>query len=529
MMALLLFLLLQAAAPRAGISGSVIDAGTAHLQPLFDARVELIRPSGSPIVTRTDANGRFEFPGLPAGRYRVSVTRDGYQRKSATIQLTTGQQRNDVLMELDLAPTLFGHVRDPYNVPIANALVEAIKVVYGPRGDRSVEAVESALTDDRGEYHLYWLDPGEYYIRASSLVLKPGATIPGNDPAAAPGPTYAPTYFPGFRDPKEAASIQLRVGSNLSAFDFKLQPTSRVDLWGNISIQSTGESVGTAITAALAGSVASVQKFEGRSIAPGLLVPSREVGEFKLSGMLPGTYVVSAQYLSGGQQLVVHRKFTLKGMERAFVLKLIPGSTVVGLAGFVSSPGLDLRSVRVALDSVDSDLPSPSIASLGANGQFSVSRVEPGDYALRFVDLPGDVYVKSARSGEVDIQTKPLRVGEISPDAIRVVLGADGGRLDGSVLDSADRPFGGADVVLVPDSRRRNSPDQYRVTSSEGDGRFTLRGIPPGDYKLFAWQSIEPNAYLNDLYMTGYESFGVPLTIAPNAVGSISLRLIPMN
>jgi hypothetical protein len=194
--AIFLLLLFQAAAPRAAISGSVVDVGTPYLQPLFDARVELIRPSGSPMVSRTDANGRFAFSGLPSGRYRVSVTRDGYQRKSASIELATGQQRSDIVMALDLAPTLFGHVRDPYNIPIANVVVEAIKVVYGPRGDRSVESVESALTDDQGEYHLYWLDPGDYYIRASSLELKPGAEIPGNPPSYAVLPSYAPTYFP---------------------------------------------------------------------------------------------------------------------------------------------------------------------------------------------------------------------------------------------------------------------------------------------------------------------------------------------
>jgi hypothetical protein len=481
------------------------------------------------MVLRTDPNGRFTFSDLPAGRYRISVMRDGYQRKSATLELASGQQRSDIVMALDLAPTLFGHVRDPLNVPIANVLVQAIKVVYGPRGGRSVVSVESALSDDRGEYHLYWLDPGEYYIRASSLDLKPGETIPGNSGTDASGPRYAPTYFPGFRDPNDATLIRLRVGSNFSAFDFKLQPTSAVGLSGNISILSTGERVGTTITATPAGAGASNQKFEGRSIAPGPNVSYRDEGEFKLGGMFPGTFVVSAQYSSRGEQLSVHRKVTLKGSELAFILKLLPGSTVNGRVGFVSGPPLDLRSARLSLDSVDPDLPSPSTVSVDPNGQFAVTRVEPGDYALRFIDLPGDVYLKSARSGEVDIQTKPLHIDSASPESIRVVLGVDGGRMDGLVVDNANHPFAGADVVLVPDASRRNSPGQYRAVTSEADGRFTLRGIPPGEYKLFAWQTIEPNAYLNDAYMTAYEPLGVPITIAPNAVGTISVRMIPMD
>ena len=525
MIAFLLLLLFQATAPRASISGSVVDVGTVYLQPLLDARVELIRPSGSPILARTDPNGRFAFSNLPAGRYRVSVTRDGYQRKSVAVELSSGQQRSDVVVALDLAPILFGHIRDPLNVPIANVLVEAVKVVYGPRGGRSVVSVESALSDDLGEFHLYWLDPGEYYIRASSLELKPGETIPGNSRSDAPGPRYAPTYFPGFRDPKDATLIRLRVGSNFSAFDFKLQPALNAAIQGHIYIEATGESAGGAtIIATYAGAVASDQKFQTRSTPSG-----RDIGEFGMGGMTQGTYIVSSQYSFGGQQFIVHRKASIKTSERAFMLYLSPGSTVTGRMNAPAGPAVDLRSARVALESVDPDLPSPANVNVDPNGQFSLARVEPGEYVLRTVNLPGDVYVKSIRSGEADIQTKPLVIRYASPESIRVDLGVDGGRLDGVVVDSANHPFAGATVGLVPDAARRNSPDQYRATESEADGHFSLRGIPPGDYRLFAWQNIEPNAYLNDVYMTGFEPLGVLMTVAPGSEGNISVRLIPMD
>jgi len=524
MIVLLLLLLFQSAAPGAGVSGSVVDVGTVYLQPLLDARVELIRPSGSPMVARTDPNGRFAFSGLPAGRYRLSVTRDGYQRKSVAVELSNGQQRSDVVVALDLAPTLVGHVQDPYNIPIANVLVEAIKVIYGPRGDRSVVSVESALSDDRGEYHLYWLDPGEYYIRASSLDLKPGESIPGNPETGVSAPRYAPTYFPGFRDPKDATLIRLRVGSNFSPFDFKLQQAIAVSISGTIYIESTGERVGTTIIATYAGAVASDQKFQAKSASSG-----RDMGLYGMGGMTPGTFIVSAQYSSGGQQLVVHRKATIKISERSFNLYLSPGSTVNGKLSILAGPAFDLRSARVALESIDPGLPSPAIAGVDEAGQFSLARVEPGEYILRTVNLPGDVYVKSIRSGDADVQSRPLFIRYASPEAIRIDLGVDGGRMDGVVVDSANHAFAGATVAVVPDATRRNSPDQYRATESDADGHFTLRGIPPGEYKLFAWQNIEPNAYLNDVYMTGFEPLGIQMTIAPNSVGSISVRLIPMD
>jgi hypothetical protein len=456
------------------------------------------------------------------------VTRDGFIRKIATVVIGVGEQRNSILISLDAAPTLYGHVYDPNNVPISNALLEAIKVNYGPRGDRSVVTVVSALSDDRGEYHLYWLDPGDYYIRASLLPQKQSDGTTGNSTTESSVPIYAPTYFPGFRDPKDATMIHLQLASNLNAFNFKLQTTTAVELWGHISsIEDPSVGVGAEIIATPAGAVASSRKYEGWSTGPP--ASTKDLGEFKLNGMASGTYIISAQYLSVGQMLTVHRKVTLKGPEHSLVLAVSPGSTVSGQIATDSGGAIELRGARLVLDSIDPDLPSPPMASVGPNGQFAVMRVEPGDYAIRVLDLPGDAYLKSAVSGKADILAKSLRVDFASPESIRVVLGVDGSRLDGVVEDNAKHPFAEAQVVLVPDASRRNSPDQFRITTSDVDGHFTLRGIPPGEYKLFAWQNVEANAYMNPIYMENFERFGVSMTVPSVVSGNTSVRLIPMD
>jgi hypothetical protein len=51
----------------------------------------------------------------------------------------------------------------------------------------------------------------------------------------------------------------------------------------------------------------------------------------------------------------------------------------------------------------------------------------------------------------------------------------------------------------------------------------------PGEYKLFAWDSIESNAELNAEYMRGYENLGTPVRIAPGENPSVPLRLIRMS
>jgi hypothetical protein len=80
-------------------------------------------------------------------------------------------------------------------------------------------------------------------------------------------------------------------------------------------------------------------------------------------------------------------------------------------------------------------------------------------------------------------------------------------------------------MVLVPDADRRR-PDQYRAALTDGDGRFSLRGIPPGEYTAYAWDRIEPYAFLNSDFMARYAEAAVPLHIAPGVNPDKNLRAI---
>src|ERR1019366_7157302 len=78
---------------------------------------------------------------------------------------------------------------------------------------------------------------------------------------------------------------------------------------------------------------------------------------------------------------------------------------------------------------------------------------------------------------------------------LQVQLGTDGGRITGTVFDSTRHLRAGAQLVLVPDGDRRGRPEQYKFAQSDIQGTFAIRGVPPGDYKLFAWEVLEPYAY----------------------------------
>ncbi len=110
---------------------------------------------------------------------------------------------------------------------------------------------------------------------------------------------------------------------------------------------------------------------------------------------------------------------------------------------------------------------------------------------------------------------------------LEITISATGGRIDGVVLTEEQEGFGGASVVLVPEERRRDQRRFYKSATTDQNGRFTLRGIPPGDYKLFAWEEIERGAYQDPAFLRPYEEQGELVEVEEGSRLSVQLHLIP--
>ena len=113
-----------------------------------------------------------------------------------------------IIFELDPAATATGRVLDTLGEPISNVLIDALRRTFDVRGNPRLTRVAAALTDDRGEYRIFWLDPGNYFLYASSP--PPPETSDSETP-----PPVAPTYYPDVNTPEDARTVRLELGREL--------------------------------------------------------------------------------------------------------------------------------------------------------------------------------------------------------------------------------------------------------------------------------------------------------------------------
>jgi len=161
-----------------------------------------------------------------------------------------------------------------------------------------------------------------------------------------------------------------------------------------------------------------------------------------------------------------------------------------------------------------------------ADGTVVVENVYDGSYRLRISGFPEQYYVKSARVGGSDVLESGLTISRSQPPAhLEIVLSSDGGRVDGSVLQE-QQPVSGALVVLAPDPPHREREEMYSVKATDAFGHFSLLGLPPGDFKLFAWETVQGTNYTDPDFFKAFEDHGTPVHIGEGQQQTVQLEVI---
>ena len=289
------------------ILGRVVDAAssTPVSGVLVSAGAGVAGPQNVPRIVLTDAQGRFVFRQLPQGRYTLSATigdsgfspsgflisgaghqigaylNGGYgqQRPNGplgAIDLAEGEKVGDAVIRMWKGGAIEGTVVDEVGEPLVGAAVAAVlrdgagRLLSGP----------TTRTDDRGQYHIGTLVPGDYVVVVpQTQILMPLATVDavlaGTDPSItarlanagatvrtgagirtagvfvatgtpqsptnilAPASTerrfiYQSTFHPSATVLSRATPIRVRSGETHAAADVQLQPVTAVEVAGRL-------------------------------------------------------------------------------------------------------------------------------------------------------------------------------------------------------------------------------------------------------------------------------------------------------
>ena len=140
--------------------------------------------------------------------------------------------------------------------------------------------------------------------------------------------------------------------------------------------------------------------------------------------------------------------------------------------------------------------------------------------------MPENYFVKSARLNGVDVLDAGISVdSKHAPGLLDIVVSANGACVDG-VISKDQQPFPGATVTLVPDPPHRDEGRLFKAVTTDQNGHFTLEGISPGDYKVFAWEKIEPGAYTSSEFLQPFENRGESVHITEGSRQSVQVNLI---
>jgi hypothetical protein len=146
---------------------------------------------------------------------------------------------------------------------------------------------------------------------------------------------------------------------------------------------------------------------------------------------------------------------------------------------------------------------------------------------LAGIPLGSNGYVFDMLQGGRTVYNSGIVVAPQAFEPLELRVRTDGGSVIGTVLDGTMRPVAGATVSLAPLVQYRQNPALFRTATSDETGRFFVTGIRPGEYKLLAWESIQPGANMNAEILNDYRNNEYPVTVPANIQVETKITVIP--
>jgi protocatechuate 3,4-dioxygenase beta subunit len=547
------------------ILGRVVSTDTGG--PLRRAQVRLTAPEIGVKVALTDAEGRYEFRELPAGRFTLNASKSGY------VSVQYGQTRpfeqgrpieladKQVIAKTDVAMprggVISGRIVDEFGDPLPDALVSAMRQTWSNGRRRLLPTGRTSQTNDLGQYRMYGLPPGEYYISASlrntDITIMDAALLGGPSSGASgstPSSGYAPTYFPGTTTATSAQRVTVAVGQEAQNTDFALAPVRLARITGTVMTSDGKPLDGGMVSAMPASRTGEV----GLALMGGATGRTSKDGNFSIPSVAPGEYTLTVRSVriitSDGGDTMMFRA-TIGGgsdgtdSETASVPVVVSGEDLSNVVIITSKGatangrltfegGAPPAATGVRINSVAADTDGPIMMAAGGvtakdDGSFQLKGLS-GRRLLRLNNLPPGWTLKSVRLNGDDVTDSGIEFKSGQDlSGLELVASSKQTEITGGVTASNGSPLKDYTVVVFSDDPQYWTLPFTRWvngTRPDQEGRFRVRNLPAGSYNIVAVDYIEAGAWGDPELLDRLKSHAKRITLSDGGSEKVDLKLV---
>lgn len=187
--------------------------------------------------------------------------------------------------------------------------------------------------------------------------------------------------------------------------------------------------------------------------------------------------------------------------------------------------GLDVQHLSVQLLPEDGDGPDV-MADVAKDGTFGLTELRDTTYRLRVKGLPDGWYMLSAVLNGRNVLNQGLKLS--AGDAgqhLEITVSPGAAKVQGVVLERVFRePVPRGVVELFPDPANPHRADLFRSASTDETGRFVIKNIVPGKYRVIAFMGKPPSEPSYDDSVIA-ASAGIRVTLAEKQSKNLELGL----
>lgn len=506
----------------ATLRGHVVAGDTGDPVRRAMVQVRAQRGQGGGAAT-TDAEGRWEIGSLPAGRYTVSASKNGYigaqhgQRRpeqgGTPIEVRDGETIERILITLPRGGVITGYVADEFGDPVAGAEVNALRFRY-MEGGRQLSPSGGGQTDDRGVFRIYGLTPGEYYVSAA-VRTQPMMSMQARLSVNLDG--YAATFFPGTPNVSEARRVAVREARETTDVSFSLTPTRLVRLSGR-AVTMTGEPVAQAFVA-----VTPADRMGASMMGMGGAM-TRADGTFEVTGIAPGTYNLMLRPRNRpdpkGEFAMLRLSVGVDDIEN-LLLVASRGGIARGTIGTDDGTPLPARPADVNVFARPAEpslnMPMGGESKVHDDGTFEITGLFEPRLVWAGLNNGQEWSVKGVFLDGRDVTDVPIDFsGGKTVEGLHIVFTSKSTDLSGTVTGDRGGAETDATVIIFPEDRARwtFASRFVRTARPNQDGRYSVRGMPPHDYLLVAVREVEPGQWQDPDYLESLRDQAVRVSLA---------------